>query len=125
MKAGMFTTALVELTSVNDCKPVPALTWSTVTEPGPLATPKEGIPPGKRSPSVTVVVGVQPFPGVGVGLGVDVGVGVGVGVGVEGGVGVGVGIGVGVGVGLPPTVMVTGAETVIAPELSNAFAVSV
>ena len=121
----MFTVAFVELTSVNDCVPEPALTWSIVTVPAPLDTPKEGMPPGKRSPSVTVVVGVQPFPGVGVGLGVDVGVGVGVGVGVEGGVGVGVGIGVGVGVGLPPTVMVTGAETVIAPELSNAFAVSV
>ncbi len=30
-----------------------------VTEPGPLDTPKEGLPPGKRSPSVTVVNGVQ------------------------------------------------------------------
>ena len=72
VNAGMFTVAFVALTTVNDCNPVPALTWSTVTEPAPLATPKEGIPPGNKSPSLTVVVGVQPFPGVGVGGGVGV-----------------------------------------------------
>jgi len=56
----MFTTALVGMpTSVNDCRPVPALTWSIVTEPGPLVTIKDGIPPGNKSPSVTVVLGVQ------------------------------------------------------------------
>ena len=92
--AGMFTTAFVGTpTIVNDCKPVPALTWSTVTEPAPLDTPKETIPPGNKSPSVTVVNGVQVC-GVGVGVGVGVGDGVGVGVGV--GVSVGVGVGVGV-----------------------------
>ena len=60
VKAGIFTTALVGVpTTVSDCKPVPAFTWSTVTEPGPLDMPKETIPPGAKSPSVTVVVGVQ------------------------------------------------------------------
>ncbi len=60
VNAGMFTTALVGVpTTVSDRKPVPALTWSTVTEPAPLVTPKEAIPPGAKSPSVTVVVGVQ------------------------------------------------------------------
>ncbi len=58
---GMVTTALTTEpgTTVSDCKPVPALTWSTVTEPGPLDTAKEGGPPGNKSPSVTTVVGVQ------------------------------------------------------------------
>ncbi len=57
---GIITTALTGTpTTVIDCVPVPALTWSTVTEPGPLDTPKEGIPPGNKSPSLTVVVGVQ------------------------------------------------------------------
>ncbi len=57
---GMFTTALTGPSiTVSDCKPVPALTWSTVTEPGPLITPKETIPPGNKFPSVTVVLGVQ------------------------------------------------------------------
>ena len=69
VNAGMVTIALVALTTVKDCKPVPALTWSTVTEPGPLVTPKEARPPGKRSPSLTVVIGVQTC-GVGVGVGV-------------------------------------------------------
>ncbi len=60
VNAGIFTTALVGVpTTVIDWVPVPALTWSTVTEPGPLDTPKEGIPPGAKSPSVTVVLGVQ------------------------------------------------------------------
>ena len=60
VNAGMFTTALTGVPiTVNDCKPVPALTWSTVTEPGPLDTPNETIPPGNKSPSVTVVLGVQ------------------------------------------------------------------
>jgi len=60
VNAGIFTTALTGVpTTVSDCKPVPALTWSTVTEPAPLITPKETIPPGARSPSVTVVLGVQ------------------------------------------------------------------
>ncbi len=58
--AGMFTTAFVGVpTTVSDCNPVPPLTWSTVTEPAPLITPKETIPPGAKSPSVTVVLGVQ------------------------------------------------------------------
>ena len=84
VNAGMFTVAFVGVpTTVSDCKPLPALTWSTVTEPGPLDTPKEAIPPGNKSPSETVVVGVQTLPpGVGVGVGVGDGVGVGVGVGV-------------------------------------------
>ena len=59
VNAGMFTTALVALTSVNDCSPVPALMESAVTEFVPLVTPKVDIPPGNRSPSVTVAVGVQ------------------------------------------------------------------
>ncbi len=96
--AGMFTVAFVGVpTTVKDCKPVPALTWSTVTETGPLVTPKETIPPGNKSPSVTVVNGVQTLPP-GVGVGVCVGDGIGVGVGLATGVGVGVAIGVGVGV---------------------------
>jgi len=88
VKAGMLTTALVGApTTVSACKPVPALTWSTVTEPGPLITPKEAIPPGNKSPSVTVVLGVQVC-----GIGVPIGDGVGLGVGVVVGVGVGVGL---------------------------------
>ncbi len=72
VNAGMFTTALVGApTTVSDCNPVPAFTWSTVTEPGPLDTPKETIPPGNKFPSLTVVVGVQVC-GVGVGVGVGV-----------------------------------------------------
>jgi len=59
VNAGILTTALTVPTTVNDCKPVPALTWSTVTEPAPLVIPKETMPPGAKSPSVTVVVGVQ------------------------------------------------------------------
>ena len=60
VNGGMFTVALVGVpTTVSDCKPVPELTWSTVTEPGPLVTPKDTIPPGAKSPSVTVVLGVQ------------------------------------------------------------------
>jgi hypothetical protein len=106
VNAGMFTIALTGVpTTVIDRVPVPALTWSMVTEPGPLVTPKEATPPGNKSPSVTVVLGVQTLPpGVGVGFGVGdapgVGVGVapGVGVGVAPGVGVGVAPGVGVGV---------------------------
>ena len=57
---GILTIALVGVpTTVSDCKPLPALTWSTVTEPGPLDTPKDTIPPGNKLPSVTVVAGVQ------------------------------------------------------------------
>jgi hypothetical protein len=69
---GMVTTALTGTpTTVSICSPVPALTWSTVTEPGPVFTPKETIPPGNKSPSVTVALGVQTLPpGVGVGVGV-------------------------------------------------------
>ncbi len=60
----------VALTTVNDCNPAPAFTWLTATEPDPLDTPKETIPPGNRSPSVTVVNGVQICDfGVGVGVG--------------------------------------------------------
>ena len=60
VNAGIFTTALTGVpTTVSDCKPVPAFTWSTVTVPGPLDTPNDTIPPGAKSPSVTVVVGVQ------------------------------------------------------------------
>lgn len=82
VNGGMFTTAFIGVpTTVKDCRPVPALTWSTVTEPGPMVTPKETMPPGAKSPSVTVVVGVQvPPPGVCVAIGVGVAVGVGVGV---------------------------------------------
>ena len=73
VNGGIFTTALTGTpTTVSDCNPVPALTWSTVTVPGPLVTPKETIPPGNKSPSVTVVLGVQ-VSGVGVGVGVGVG----------------------------------------------------
>ena len=59
--AGMFTTALTTEpgTTVIVRVPVPVSTWSTVTLPGPLVTPKEDIPPGYKSPSVTVAVGVQ------------------------------------------------------------------
>ncbi len=104
VNGGMFTTAFVVApTTVIDRVPVPLLTWSMVTEPGPLDTVKEGGPPGKRSPSVTVVVGVQTLPpGVGVGVGDATGVGVGdaTGVGVGDATGVGVGDATGVGVGL-------------------------
>ncbi len=86
VNGGMFTTALVALTTEIDCVPLPALTWSMATVPGPPNTPKETIPPGNRSPSVTVVNGVQTC-----GIGVGVGFGVGIGVGVGFGVGVGVG----------------------------------
>lgn len=80
--AGIITLALVGVpTTVSDCNPVPAFTWSTVTEPGSLITPKDAIPPGAKSPSETLVVGVQvPPPGVCVAIGVGVAVGVGVGV---------------------------------------------
>jgi hypothetical protein len=81
---GMFTIAFIGTpTNVIDCVPVPVLTWSMVTVPGPLPTLKEAKPPGIKFPSVTVVDGVQTLPpgvGVGVGVGVEVGVGVGVGV---------------------------------------------
>ncbi len=78
VNAGMLTVALAgEPKTTSDCKPVPALTWSTVTVPGPCDTPKETIPPGNKFPSLTVVNGVQAS-GVGVGIGVGVGVGVGV-----------------------------------------------
>ena len=73
-----------------------------MTEPGPLVTVKEAGPPGAKSPSVTVVVGVQTC-GVGVGVafgvGLATGVGVGFGVGLATGVGDATGVGVGVGVG--------------------------
>ncbi len=60
VNAGIFTTAFTGVpTTVSDCKPVPAFTWSIVTEPGPLITPNDTIPPGAKSPSVTVVLGVQ------------------------------------------------------------------
>ncbi len=99
MNAGIFTTAFTGVpTTVKDCTPVPAFTWSTVTEPKPLVTPNEAIPPGAKSPSLTVVNGAQVC-GVGVGVGFGVGVGVGVGVGFGVGVGVGAGVGVGFGVG--------------------------
>ena len=60
VNGGILTTALTGVPiTVNDCKPVPALTGSTVTDPGPLVMPNDTIPPGNKSPSVTVVVGVQ------------------------------------------------------------------
>ncbi len=97
VNGGMVTIAFVGVpTTVNDCKPVPALTWSTVTEPGPLDTPKEGIPPGAKSPSLTSVVGVQVCE---VGVGDATGVGVAFGVGLATGVGVGFGVGLATGVG--------------------------
>ncbi len=89
---GMFTIAFIGTpTNVIDCVPVPVLTWSMVTVPGPLATLKEAKPPGIKFPSVNVVDGVQTLPP-GVGVGVGVPTGVGVGVGVPTGVGVGVGV---------------------------------
>lgn len=45
--------------TVSDCKPVPELIWSTMIDPGPVATPKDVKPPGKAGSSVTVVVGVH------------------------------------------------------------------
>ena len=59
--AGMFTTALTTEpgTTVIVRVPVPASTWSTVTLPGPLVTPKEAIPLGIRGSSVRIVSGVQ------------------------------------------------------------------
>ncbi len=60
VNGGIFTTAFVGVpTTVSILKPVPVSTWSTVTVPGPVVTPKEMMPPGAKSPSVTVVVGVQ------------------------------------------------------------------
>ncbi len=42
VNGGMFTTALTGApTTVIDCVPVPALTWSMVTKPVPLDTKKE------------------------------------------------------------------------------------
>lgn len=83
VNAGIFTVALVALTTVNVCNPVPESIWSTVIEFEPLVTANAPKPPGnKLGSSETVAVGVQPVPGVGVGVGVGVSVGVGVGVGV-------------------------------------------
>ena len=80
VNAGIFTVAFTCIPiTVSDCKPVPPLTWSTVTEFIPVVTMNDAMPPGARSHSVTVVVGVQPLPGVGDGDGLGVGVGVGVG----------------------------------------------
>ena len=60
VNAGMFTVAFIGVpTTVKDCSPVPALTWSTVTEFMPVVTLNDAMPPGARSPSVTVEVGVQ------------------------------------------------------------------
>ncbi len=60
VNAGIITVAFIGVpTTVNDCNPLPAFTWSIVTEPGPLDTPKDAMPPGNKSPSVTVEVGVQ------------------------------------------------------------------
>lgn len=60
VNAGMFTVAFIGVpTTVSDCNPLPALMWSTVTEFCPVATPKDAIPPGAKSPSVTVDAGVQ------------------------------------------------------------------
>ena len=60
VNGGILTVAFVGVpTTVSDCKPLPALTWSIVTVPAPLITPKEAIPPGAKSPSITVVIGVQ------------------------------------------------------------------
>ena len=70
VNGGMLTVALTGTpNTVSDCNPVPALTWSTVTELGPLVMPNDTMPPGNKSPSVTVVLGVQ-VTGVGVGVGV-------------------------------------------------------
>ena len=103
VNGGMVTIAFVGVpTTVNDCKPVPALTWSTVTEPGPLDTPKEARPPGAKSPSLTSVVGVQVCE---VGVGVAFGVGLATGVGFGVGLATGVGDATGVGVGATPQVM--------------------
>ena len=121
VNAGILTVALVGIpTIVKDCKPVPALTWSTVTEPTPLVTPKETIPPGNKSPSVTVVVGLQGGCGVGVAVGVTVGVGVAVGDGLGVGVAVGVGVGVGVTKQLPKRVKIVEVENGTEEELPDA-----
>jgi len=94
---GIVTSAFVALTTVKPCRPLPLLTISTVTDPGPAVTASNCAElPGKLS--VTVRVGTHVPPGVGVGVGVGVAVGVGVGVAVGVGVGVAVGDGVGVGV---------------------------
>ena len=79
--AGILTVAFVTLTAVKDSSPVPELIESTVTEFAPFVTAKADRPPGNKSPSVTVTVGLQ-FGGVGLGVGIGVGVGVGVGVGI-------------------------------------------
>ena len=67
--------------NVSDRNPVPAFTWSTVTVLPVLLTPNEGIPPGNKSPSATVLLQTDAGSGVGVGVAVGVGVGVGVRVG--------------------------------------------
>ncbi len=60
VNAGILTVALIGTpTTVSDCNPVPEFMWSTVTVPGPDVTPNDAKPPGLKSPSVTVVVGVQ------------------------------------------------------------------
>ena len=61
VNAGMLTTALTTEpgTTVIVRVPVPVSTWSTVTLPGPLVTPKEAIPLGIRGSSVRIVIGVQ------------------------------------------------------------------
>lgn len=112
MKAGIFTIALVALTTVKVCNPLPESIWSTVKVLAPLVIIKAPKPPGnKLGSSETVIIGVQPFCGVGVGVGVGVGIGVGVGVDV----GVGVGIGVGVGAGEFCVIVKTRPETVNVP----------
>ena len=101
----ILTRALVALTNVNVCKPLPESTWSTTIEPGGIVprskvTEKESKPPGNIFGSSEIISGEQVGGGGGVGVGVAVAVGVGVGVGVVVGVGVGSGVGVAVGVGV-------------------------
>ncbi len=49
VKAGILTTALVALTTVNDRRPLPEFMWSTLTVPGSFAnTSKAARPPGDK-----------------------------------------------------------------------------
>ena len=79
VNGGMFCVAFALVApalNVSDCNPVPAFTWSTVTELPVVLTPNETIPPGNKSPSVTVPLQVNDTGG-GVGIGVGVGVVIG------------------------------------------------
>ena len=55
VNAGIITTAFTLLTTVNDCKPVPELIWSMVTDPGPDITPNDAKPPGAEAGSALTI----------------------------------------------------------------------